>query len=208
MSMHCARKPSDRLSPTCRTGRVQTGALVGPLLGSRWCLQVCSPNRGTSEWPRVCMRPVTRSLPMYLEPALPERPSGKAGGARPSSGTLLHRVSVHVRVAGYYAELRYCELVGGCPADRHPTLSVHDDNERAWASAQETCSGDLPAASRLLAEARATVEERVSEEWSRIERVAIALYESPDGFLRAGRIAELLVEPPSPWKSDPGSCDD
>lgn len=96
----------------------------------------------------------------------------------------------------------------GVPQIDTRTLSVHDDNDRAWASAQEACSGDLPAASRLLAEARATVEERVSEEWSRIERFAIALYESLDGRLRARRIAELLVDPPSSGKSDPGSCEE
>lgn len=109
----------------------------------------------------------------------------KIGHAKP-------RISVHIRVAGYIAELRYCGLVGDCPADRHPSLSTSDDNERAWASAQETCPGNLVAASALLSEAKETVATMVADEWSRIERVALALVNSPNGRLMSGPLAALL----------------
>jgi len=101
-------------------------------------------------------------------------------------------ISVHIRVARFPAELRFCEIVGDCPADRHPVHSTHDDNERACASAQEACREDIATASAILAEARDTVRTMVAQEWPRIERVALAVYNSPDGILKSRPVAELL----------------
>src|ERR1039458_3153454 len=92
---------------------------------------------------------------------------GGAGSGDSLISTDDPRTSVHVRVAGYPAELRYCEMVGDCPADRHPMHSAHDDNERAWALAQKVCPGDLAAAAALLAQARETVGKMVEREWDR-----------------------------------------
>jgi hypothetical protein len=100
------------------------------------------------------------------------------------------RTEVKIRVAGVISELRYCELVGGCPPDRHPTLSTSDDNERAWAAAKELCSGSLAAASTLLVNMQSDVETMVAGWWSRIERVAIALCEA--GRLTSQPLADLL----------------
>jgi hypothetical protein len=123
---------------------------------------------------------------------------GGAGSGDSLIGTDEPRISAHVRVAGYPAELRYCEMVGDCPADRHPMHSAHDDNERAWASAQEACPGDMAAAVALLAEARETVRGMVTQEWGRIERVARALFDSPDGVIHSGPLSELLAAPDPP----------
>ena len=100
------------------------------------------------------------------------------------------RAEVHIRLAGYIAELRYCESVGDCPSDRHPSLSRSDDNERAWVAAQEACAGDLSAASALLNEARGTVTTTVTEEWARIERIALAL--SGTGRLTSGPLSDIF----------------
>ena len=105
------------------------------------------------------------------------------------------RTKVLVRVAGLAAELRYCEMVGDCPADRHPTHSAHNDNERAWASAQEACHGHMAAATRLLAESRETVTTMVAQEWGRIERVALAIFNKPDRILKNGPFLELMDKP-------------
>ena len=72
------------------------------------------------------------------------------------------------RLAGSAAERRYNDLVGGCPPDRHPELSDHDDRDRALAAAQRACPGDLLAASDLLAESRTKAEVMVQAEWDRI----------------------------------------
>jgi hypothetical protein len=90
--------------------------------------------------------------------------------------------------------LRYCELVGGCPADRHPSLSTSDDNERAWEQAKVACPGNLAQASRLLAEAKDAATTMVAEEWARIERLAVALCSSPGRILKSRSLKELLEE--------------
>jgi hypothetical protein len=59
-------------------------------------------------------------------------------------------VEVRIRVAGYPAKAHYCELVGDCPPERHPSLSNSDDRERAWSAAQEARPGDLLAASERV----------------------------------------------------------
>jgi len=123
---------------------------------------------------------------------------GGVGSGDSLIGTEEPRISVYVRVAGYPAELRYCEMVGDCPADRHPIHSAHDDDERAWASAQEACPGDIAAAAALLTEARESVGMMVAQEWGRIERVARALFDSPDGFLQSGLLSLLLDAPEAP----------
>jgi hypothetical protein len=105
------------------------------------------------------------------------------------------QTSVLVGVAGLPAEQRYCDMVGDCPADRAPVHSAHDDDERAWAAAQEACPGDKAAASVFLADSRERVDALVVENWDRIVRVARALFDSPDGLLRHQRFIELMEEP-------------
>ncbi len=84
------------------------------------------------------------------------------------------------RLAGRPAELHYWDLVGGGPAECHPSRSDTDDRAEAWAAAQRACPGDLAAASELLAKSAETAAEMVEAHWSRIESVAQAVYESPD----------------------------
>ncbi len=102
------------------------------------------------------------------------------------------QVGVLIAVAGYFSELRYCELVGGCPANRHPNLSKSDDDQRAWAAAQEAFPLDVAGASRFLAETRATVPATVIEYWSHIERVALGMFQSPNGILKSQPLRSLL----------------
>jgi hypothetical protein len=123
---------------------------------------------------------------------------GGVGSGDSLISTVDPRISVQVRVAGYPAELHYCEMVGDCPADRHPMHSAHDDDERAWALAQEVCPEDLAGAGALLEQARETVGKMVEREWDRIERVARALFDSPDGILHIGPLSELLGAPDVP----------
>ena len=93
------------------------------------------------------------------------------------------RTEVHIRSAGFVAEMHYCELVGGCPAERHPSFSKDNDDQLAWAAAQEACPDNLAEASALLAEKRSGVEAMVIDEWGRIERLAIALGRRPTGTI-------------------------
>jgi hypothetical protein len=101
-------------------------------------------------------------------------------------------MDVLVRVAGRAAEERYCEMVGDCPADRRPMHSAIDDNEKALEAAKELCLGDIAAARNLVDQSRKIVATLVVEEWPRIERVALGLYESPDRFLKRRKFLELF----------------
>ena len=87
------------------------------------------------------------------------------------------------RLAGRAAEQRYWDLTGGGPAECHPSHGDTDDREAAWAAAKLARSGDLGAASKLLEQSRDTAAEMVDSEWTRIESVARAVYESPNGRL-------------------------
>lgn len=109
------------------------------------------------------------------------------------------RTEVHIRSAGFAAEMYYCELVGGCPAERHPSLSKDDDDQLAWAAAQEACPENLAEASALLAQARSGVAAMVIDEWERIERLGMALWEKTDrNYLTVREIhAELPGGPTS-----------
>jgi hypothetical protein len=95
-------------------------------------------------------------------------------------------------LAGWKAELRYSEMVGGSPQDRHPTDSAHDDRERAWVVAREMCGDDKGAAVRLVTEAEEAAASMVDEHWGLIERIALALFNSPDGKLTATTFCELM----------------
>jgi hypothetical protein len=107
-------------------------------------------------------------------------------------GTDDPQIKLVIRLAGLPAERRYCEIVGDCPADRDPSHSAHDDNERAWALGQEVYPDDGHKASELLTASRGVAETMVEEEWVRIQRVALALYDSPDNMLRATQFRELM----------------
>jgi hypothetical protein len=90
------------------------------------------------------------------------------------------RCEVVGRLAGRIAEERYWDRTGGGPAECHPAHADTHDREAAWAAAQLACEGDLRAAHELLEESRATAAEMVDAEWTHIENVARAVYESPD----------------------------
>jgi hypothetical protein len=102
------------------------------------------------------------------------------------------RTELRIRLAGFLAESRYWELVPSCPVGRYPSLSTSDDEERACAAASKLCIGNLGAASKLLLDLQATTETMVAGWWSRIERVAVALWESPTGNLTGQPLMDLL----------------
>ena len=87
------------------------------------------------------------------------------------------------RLAGRPAERRYCDLVGGCPPECDPSLHDCDDRREASAAAELTYPGDPRAIAELLTGSGDTATQMVEAEWSRIESVARAVYESPNGRL-------------------------
>jgi hypothetical protein len=105
------------------------------------------------------------------------------------------KVRTVVGSAGVAAELRYCEEVGGHPPDRPPKLSSSDDAERVKAAAQEACSGDEVAAAALVARSEIIAATMVAERWSRIERVALALFNTDDYVLRHRQFMDLMETP-------------
>lgn len=102
------------------------------------------------------------------------------------------------RLAGLPAEQRYCDFVGDCPPDRNPSLSAHNDKEGAWDAARQAFPDDLRAASELLAQSGDTAREMVDSQWDRIQRVALALFNAPDGMLKASAFLSLVDAPETP----------
>lgn len=103
------------------------------------------------------------------------------------------RTEVHIRLAGFAAEMHYCDLVRGCPAERHPVLAKDHDDQRAWAAAQEAFPDNQGEASLFLTDSRRAVENMVIQEWERIERLATALWERTDrNYLTVSEIRAAL----------------
>jgi hypothetical protein len=110
---------------------------------------------------------------------------------RPAGGA---QTELTYGLAGLPAELRYCEMTRHCTLYETHRQSADDDYESAWAVALEAIPGDTEAAEALISEAEATAKTMVLEQWGRIERVALALFNSPGRTLSHGRLLELVDE--------------